>query len=86
MTGNPKQSSKARWTAQYALFITRLVQARNDAGLTQRGAAELLGRSQSFVAKSESGERRVDIVELASFASVYQKPIDFFMPEDAQRK
>jgi len=49
------------------------------AGMSQRQAADRLGRSQSFVAKSESGERRVDVVELRQFAAAYKKPIRFFL-------
>ena len=42
--------------------------------------AQALGRPQSFVAKCESGERRLDVVELADFARLYRKPITFFVP------
>lgn len=37
--------------------------ARLRAGLTQAETAALLGRPQSFVAKYERGERRIDVVE-----------------------
>jgi hypothetical protein len=39
-----------------------------------------LPRPQSFVSKIESGERRVDVVELSELAKLYQKPLDFFLP------
>jgi hypothetical protein len=33
---------------------------------------------QSFLSKCESGERRVDFVELREFARVYGVPLKFF--------
>ena len=41
-----------------------LIKARQDAGLTQVELAKILDRPQSFVSKYESGERRLDIIEL----------------------
>jgi transcriptional regulator with XRE-family HTH domain len=63
---------------EYRAFLKRLKQARLDAGLTQVKVARLLSRPQSFVSKSESGERRVDFVELQHLARIYRKPISFF--------
>lgn len=74
-----RRSSKLVWRRQYEAFLARLVAARKDAGLTQREAAARLGRSQNFVAKSETGERRVDVVELKEFAKAYRKPVTFFL-------
>ncbi len=65
---------------RYEAFLVRLRQARQDAGLTQEQVAAFLGRPQSFVSKCESGERRVDVVELDAFARVYGKPLEFFLP------
>lgn len=41
-----------------------LVAARRKAALTQAELARRLGRPQSFVAKVEGGERRLDVIEL----------------------
>ncbi len=38
----------------------------------------MLDRPQSFVSKLESGERRVDFVELQALAKIYKKPLSFF--------
>lgn len=43
-------------------------------------AARRLGRSQSFVSKAESGELRIDVVELKAIAKVYGVPVTFFFP------
>jgi len=40
----------------------------------------------SFVSKSESGERRVDVIELLAFADVYRVPITDFLPRRSVRK
>jgi transcriptional regulator with XRE-family HTH domain len=60
-------------------FLGRLQQARAEAGLTQVEVAKKLKRPQSFVSKIESGERRVDVVELSDLAKIYRRPLDFFL-------
>jgi transcriptional regulator with XRE-family HTH domain len=40
-----------------------LIVARRDANLTQAELAAILDRHQSFVAKYEGGERRLDVIE-----------------------
>jgi transcriptional regulator with XRE-family HTH domain len=47
-----------------------LRQARTEAGLTQTDVAQRLGQPQSFVSKYESGERRLDILELRDVCRV----------------
>src|SRR5258708_32331843 len=54
---------KSIHTSEYRRFLTRLKSARRDAGVTQTQLAEKLGRQQSYVAKIERAERRLDIVE-----------------------
>jgi ribosome-binding protein aMBF1 (putative translation factor) len=63
---------------QYKAFRLRLKQARQDVGLTQVEASRKLSRPQSFISKCESGERRVDFVELQELARIYKKPLSFF--------
>lgn len=45
-----------------------LIEARGKAGLTQASVAKRLRRHQSFVATVESGQRRIDVVEMLDFA------------------
>jgi len=58
----------------------QLRQARLDAGLTPIDVAQLLGKHQSYVSKCETGERRVDFVELLDFSAIYKKPTEYFLP------
>jgi transcriptional regulator with XRE-family HTH domain len=66
-------------SSEYRRFLARLRAARRSYGLTQAQVAQQLHRPQSFVSKCESGERRVDAVELARFARLYGKPLGYFV-------
>ena len=55
---------KSIYSPRYQLLTRRLVSARHAAGLTQEQVAVRLNKPQSFVSKYESGERRLDIIEL----------------------
>ncbi|MDG9927911.1 MULTISPECIES: helix-turn-helix transcriptional regulator [unclassified Pseudomonas] len=48
----------------YQALLTLLIQARQDAQLTQQQLARQLERPQSYVSKYERGERRLDVIEL----------------------
>jgi len=65
---------------RYRQFLGRLKRARREARMTQAQSARALRRPQSFVSKCESGERRVDVVELEAFSKIYKKPMGFFLP------
>ena len=62
----------------YAALTARLRQARKDAGFSQTQAATRLGKPQSFISKCESGQRRLDVVELKTLAELYGKDLSFF--------
>lgn len=47
----------------HVAFCELMIKARKAAGLTQDDLAKRLKRPQSFVAKYEGGERRIDVVE-----------------------
>jgi transcriptional regulator with XRE-family HTH domain len=68
----------ARRSPEYLRLLRRLRIARERAGLTQAEAARRLGKGQAYVWKSEVGERRVDVIELKEFATLYGVPIAFF--------
>lgn len=60
-TGVP--TLKSLRTPVHAYFLDLLLTARHRAQLTQQQLADRLGKPQSFVAKYEGGERRLDVIE-----------------------
>jgi transcriptional regulator with XRE-family HTH domain len=67
---------KSQHTPQYRRLLEALRRAREAAGLTQGQVAARLKTYASFVSKCESGERRLDVIELAALCRVYH--LDFF--------
>ena len=67
---------------RYIEAVALLRKAREDAGLTQREVARLLGRPQSYVSKVETCERRVDFVELLQLCRAIGVALDAVTPVD----
>lgn len=59
--------SKAPITTEHERLGEALKKERRKAGLTQVHVAQLLGRPQSFVAKVESGDRRLETLEFVAY-------------------
>ncbi len=59
---------KTLGTKQHKMLIALLIAKREASGMTQTELAENLGEYQSFIARLESGERRVDVIELIQLA------------------
>ncbi|PDT83339.1 transcriptional regulator [Bradyrhizobium sp. Y36] len=59
---------KSLKSAEYARLITLLVAVRHKAGVRQQALAKKLRKPQSFVAKYEGGERRLDVIEFIAIA------------------
>lgn len=67
-------------SSRYREFCRRLRQAREAAGLTQAEAGSRIHRDQTLISKVESGERRLDIIEVDELAEIYGKPLTWFVP------
>ena len=65
---------KSTYSGEYGSLRKRLARIRADAGLSQRQLAKLLDVPHSWVAKVESGERRIDLVEFAWFCNACGVP------------
>jgi transcriptional regulator with XRE-family HTH domain len=59
---------KSLYSVEYRQLCAILRETRQAAGLTQVQLAAALDVPQSFVSKVESGQRRVDVIELVHIA------------------
>lgn len=63
MAPRARGMNKSVHSAEQLAFRQLMIAARKKAGLTQQQLADRLKKPQSFVAKYEGGERRLDVVE-----------------------
>lgn len=64
MQGMLSVMEKSIFTTSQERMLELLRQIRHEAGLRQVDLAEKLGEPQSFISKYESGERRLDLLEV----------------------
>ncbi len=67
--------AKTSYTQDRRLLCSMLVQAREDANLTQKRVADTGIVSQSEISKIENGQRKVEHVVLLKLAELYGKNI-----------
>lgn len=73
---NKKTSKK-----QYSALTKTLYSLRIGAGLTQTDLANILGVPQSYVSKIETGERRLDLLELRAVVTAMDASLSEFIVE-----
>lgn len=71
--------NKIIYSKEHNFLIERLREARIEAGFGQGEIAKRLGKTQSYISKIESGQRRIDVVELKEFANLYNKNLNYFI-------
>lgn len=62
--------AKSVHSERHRQIAAALAEQRRIKGLSQAQVAKALGRHQPFIANIESGERRIDIVELLDLAKI----------------
>lgn len=70
---------KTIFSARQERFLKLLREARLKAGLTQAQLSKKMKVHQSFVSKIESGERRVDLIELESICQALKISLSKFV-------
>jgi transcriptional regulator with XRE-family HTH domain len=68
MTNRQRGLTKSVHSREQAAFRALMIAARRKAGMTQQDVAKRLKRPQSFVAKYEGGERRLDVIEFLAIS------------------
>ena len=71
---------------EYRHVLSKLIEMRSEACMTQRDLAKMLNRENSFVWRIETGKRRLDVVEFywvckalgKNAADVYREIIEAF--------
>jgi len=66
------------YTERYRSLLNKLIIAREKLGLTQSEVAKKLNKPQSYLSKIESGERKIDFIELEDLGVIYKTPIKKF--------
>ncbi|MCZ6655017.1 MAG: helix-turn-helix transcriptional regulator [Planctomycetota bacterium] len=59
--------AKSRFTVQYDRFLVRLKALRSQKGVSQVELARRLGVPQQYISRFETGETRMDVVQLWQF-------------------
>ncbi len=73
--------TKVSYTHDRRFLCSLLVQAREEANMTQKQVSETGIISQSEISKIENGQRKVEFVVLLKLAELYGKNISFFIPK-----
>jgi len=76
---------KSLHSPQYDEFLVQLKALRQRQGLRQSDLAKRLGRAQSMISRVESGERRLDVVELWVWLGALDTQLSGFAQELERR-
>jgi transcriptional regulator with XRE-family HTH domain len=66
---------KSIYTKSYSHLVDQLKKARKQKKLKQIDVAKKLNRTQSYISKIESGQLRLDIVQLKEISRLYKKKL-----------
>jgi len=71
--------NKVIYSKEHKHIVEQLKKARQATNLSQEEIAKILHKTQSYVSKIESGQRKVNVIQLKEFAKIYKKDINFFL-------
>lgn len=76
-------ANPANETTERQRLGERLREARKYLGLNQEDVAAYLKIPRTALVDIESGQRRVEAIELTRLAQLYKQPVGYFIGEDA---
>ena len=65
------------YSKEHKSVVEKLIKAHHEADFDQVEVAKKLGRSQSYLSKIESGQRKIDVIQLKKIAKIYNKEINY---------
>ncbi len=71
--------NKTIYSNDHKYLVKQLKNAREEIGLDQNEVADLVDKTQSYISKIESGQRRIDVIQLKELAKIYKKDINYFL-------
>lgn len=74
--------NKNDYSKKRRFLSSKLIEAREKAGFSQKQVSDSMIVSQSELSKIENGTRRVDFLVLLELAQFYNQHITFFIPEN----
>ena len=74
-------STKTIYTREYRILLRILRSKRQQKRISQKDLAKKLGVPQSFISKIESGERRIDVIDLFRYCDVLNIELVQFIKE-----
>lgn len=73
-----RKNHKTIHQKEYHLMISFLRELRENRSFTQKDLADKIGCDQTFISKTEIGERRLDVIELMKICTVLNiSTVDF---------
>ena len=72
-------------TKESKILLEMLYQLRSSSGIRQSDLAQMLKVPQSFISKFESGERRIDLIELRAILKCLNTKLVEFITELEKR-
>lgn len=70
---------KTIFTEEHKVLVSKIRNARLSSGMNQAEVSKKLGVSQSYLSKLETGQIRIEAIQLKRIANFYKKSLSYFI-------